>query len=521
MANPNKVVRCLSWVAVSSEPQAERSSPDDQSAGNRAFIENLSNHYMGYTGVWAGEIRLVGSRSILSLERAMRAHKEYAQLVEMIEQKAFDVLIVAERDRLGREASLIIQIELLCLEFGIVVVPRHSSRPNSLDSAEVASNLGTTINATVEAALAKVYIQQLVRRRHDGMATRVQQKKLFASNVPYGYRYVYDEDGNVEIVIDEQAAVVIHKIFTLYMQGRGAPYICQHLNELGSLSPRGKKWNTGGVASILNNVYVYAGKLEFNRRSRTGQPYALLDGNHPPIINEEDAKVIVAERQRRSVTRSIHHSAFGGICICSSCGQPMYSCTYHRRDGSIQECKLVCAGKNCEEPTTVREHLVADILRTAILTLRQHADLATLLPDDTDATEPIRLRLRMLRDEHAELVTKKARLLDIYLDGRLDRSEFGRRQDILSARSERIEHEIQQLETEIDRAVDPNIARRRLEEARDSGLQMLELAGKEPERVNAWLRNHFRVYVRRGQRIRGVNSGWDKNRFERIEYIFS
>lgn len=521
MAKPNNVVRCLSWVAVSSEPQAERSSPEDQSAGNRSFIENLSQHYMGYTGVWAGEIRLVGSRSILSLERAMRAHKEYAQLVEMIEQKAFDVLIVAERDRLGREASLIIQIELLCLEYGIVVVPRHSSRPNSLDPSEVASNLGTTINATVEAALAKVYIQQLVRRRHDGMATRVQQKKLFASNVPYGYRYEYDRDGNASIVIDEPAAVIVRKIFSLYIQGRGTPYIGQYLDAIGTLSPRGKKWNRGGVASILNNVYVYAGKLEFNRRSRTGQPYARLDGKHPPIISEEEAKEIVAERQRRSVTRAIRHSAFGGICVCSSCGQPMYSSTSHRRDGRIRECKLVCASENCQQPTTVQEHLVADILRTAILALRQHADLTTLLPDDIDATEPIRLRLRTLRDEHAELMTKKARLLDIYLDGRLDRSEFGRRQDILSAQSERIEREIQQLEIEIDRAVDPNTARRRLEEMRDSGLQMLELADKEPERVNAWLRNHFRVYVRRGRRIRGVNGGWDKNRFERIEYIFS
>ena len=54
------------------------------------------------------------SRSIILLEEACRRIPAYARLVQLIEARAFDVLVYLDRSRLGRKASLSMAIVELC-----------------------------------------------------------------------------------------------------------------------------------------------------------------------------------------------------------------------------------------------------------------------------------------------------------------------------------------------------------------------------------------------------------------------
>lgn len=88
-------LRFASWAAVSSLPQAKKISLDDQLATNREHIER-------HGGQLVAELLVPGeSRSIVLFEDACRRIEAYARLKEMIDAKAFDVLIYLDRSRLG------------------------------------------------------------------------------------------------------------------------------------------------------------------------------------------------------------------------------------------------------------------------------------------------------------------------------------------------------------------------------------------------------------------------------------
>ncbi len=516
-----QIVRCLSWVAVSSEPQSERSSPDDQSRGNREFVESLGRYYPGYRGLWAGEIRLVGSRSILSLERACRIHKEYAQLLELIEERQFDVLVTAERDRLGREPSLIMQLELVCLEYDIVVVPRFSSRPLSLDPGEVRNNLGATFSVAVEAAAAKTYIQQLMRRRRDGMMSRWRERKLFASNVPYGYRYRYDEDGTPHIETDETARAIIREVLIdLYLHGgKGARFIMDTMNQRGVPAPGGGKWNKGSLLNLLDNAYTYAGQLEINKYS--DGPYYRIEGKHEPFLTLEEAEALYAERKRRRPSRATYHTTLSGICVCTGCGKPMvsYRRNYRGVRGTSVYSGVVCKNEECQAPAQMRGYLVMDMLRATIRELQAHSDLSQLVPEeDQKRKEELERLLEQTRRALQQVQNRQSRLLDLYLDAKVERNEFEKRNEELGRQRNELEKEIAAIEANMEEGDDPAAILRSLEEIRDAGLVMLDLAESDPERANAWLRAHFRLYIRKA-RIPGSGGRWDPNRIVRIEYV--
>ena len=69
----------------------------------------------------------------------------------------------------------------------------------------------------------------------------------------YGHRHVEEVDaaGRRLIVEDPEAQKIIVEILAQYDQGMKAAAICRELNNLGVHGPRGPKWNTNGVLSIL------------------------------------------------------------------------------------------------------------------------------------------------------------------------------------------------------------------------------------------------------------------------------
>ena len=70
------IVRCVSWVAVSSEEQAKDTliSLPNQRKGNREFVASISTRYPGNFGVLIDELQVADSRRILLLEEAAKMY---------------------------------------------------------------------------------------------------------------------------------------------------------------------------------------------------------------------------------------------------------------------------------------------------------------------------------------------------------------------------------------------------------------------------------------------------------------
>src|SRR5690606_34972617 len=103
------------WAAVSSLPQAQKISLDDQLAVNRQHIEK-------HDGILIAELVVPGeSRDIVLFEEAAAKMDAYAQLKALLDAKAFDVLICLNRSRLGRTLALAETVAELCRRAGVFV----------------------------------------------------------------------------------------------------------------------------------------------------------------------------------------------------------------------------------------------------------------------------------------------------------------------------------------------------------------------------------------------------------------
>ena len=201
---------------------------------------------------------------------------------------------------------------------------------------------------------------------------------------------------------------IIIRILDMYVnQGRGYRAIAQTLNREGILSPKGKRWTTGTIRSIIENP-IYTGRMVYNRRAsgkfhqiQNGQAvkrsdlefekfvrcskddWIIVENAHPRIIDDATfmrAQEILKERSRKHGAAAFRSGRaknspylLSGLIHCARCGHK-----YHgryvakgnlRKDGSRPKtyyyaCNSYINGKRADCPGSVfrREPLEADIL---------------------------------------------------------------------------------------------------------------------------------------------------------------
>lgn len=160
--------RFVSWAAVSSLPQAQKISLQDQLATNR-------QHIALHEGTVVAELVVPGeSRNIVLFEDAARRMEAYAQLKTLIDQRAFDVLVYLDRSRLGRKASLSMAVVELCHEAGIATYETENP-PSSLDVDDSHDDM---LLGAIKSVGAQREIAKLKQRHRTGMIGRVQDGKF-------------------------------------------------------------------------------------------------------------------------------------------------------------------------------------------------------------------------------------------------------------------------------------------------------------------------------------------------------
>mgnify|MGYP001016390135 FL=1 len=92
--------RAISWVAVSSKPQFEKESPDEQRKENRVAADRIGAEIVAVLEV-PGQ-----SREYMEYTEAEANIGAYRQLREMLKAGAVDLLIARDMSRLGRRSAL-------------------------------------------------------------------------------------------------------------------------------------------------------------------------------------------------------------------------------------------------------------------------------------------------------------------------------------------------------------------------------------------------------------------------------
>lgn len=208
----------------------------------------------------------------------------------------------------------------------------------------------------------------IVERTKVGMARKAHTGQWVGGPVPYGYRL----EPKVGLVVQDEEAVVVRKIFDLYVGGRyGSPVITQQLNAAGYRKRSGQLWDRRMVLHMLRNP-VYAGQV----RWKGSHP-----GIHPAIITADTFARAQKLRDTRAGELKGRHwhvrseRLLTGRITCGKCGSPMsgISCFHARmkRKVAYYVCNRRWGHKLCDQ-----DYIRADLLEDGIL-----AEMVALLGD--------------------------------------------------------------------------------------------------------------------------------------------
>lgn len=480
--------RFVSWAAVSSLPQAQKVSLDDQLATNR-------QHITRWGGTLVEELQVPGeSRSIILLEDACQRLPAYARLKALIEARAFDVLIFLDRSRLGRKASLSMAIIELCHDHGIATYETRNP-PTSLAAPTFAYD--DMLLGAIKSVGAQREVQTLIDRHKMGMIARTERGEI-AAHAAYGYRLRVETDGerpSRSMEPDSATAPIVRMIFGWYLDGAGETTIMGRLNAMNVPAARGGVWRMGHVRQLLDRVWRYAGYAEINARSSTDRPYIRARGRWEAIIDEDTALQVAAERRARQHNTQLADTPYllSGLVYCQVCGQRLVISASQRSgrpQGQVQV-SLFCRGAHANRFIAYSKCLKA--VRAAVSHLQTAANL-------DDVAAHMAASKTTLEDRMAETTAALHKALaaldsadEAYLAGLMDLDRYQRQVRRCEAQIADLQAQHDALRDELAHFDDTEKRRRRIDEAARLGLAMLDSA--DATAANAWLRRHLKVWV--------------------------
>lgn len=311
---PQTIRKPAIYARVSSDEQVSGTSLDDQ-------IDKCLKQAAVYGWVIPPErIYVDDGYSGASLDRPA-----LTRLREAVRAGEVDFVMVYKLDRLSRNIKDTVNLILEEWSKEHKIVFRSVTEDFNTDSP-----LGTLI-FSILASFAQ-FERDVIRERTDnGRQRRFKEGRRPVGKPPFGY-----DPGDIPgtMVVNEEEAKVVRRIFDMYLSGYGFMQISNCLNTEGIKTKQGKLWTDKTVRDILINE-IYVGKVKYG--GRVGQ------GNHQPIIDQET--FAAAQELRRSKGkiggRQLGSSfLLSGVVYCAKCGHTMYTqpatvAKRRHKDGSV------------------------------------------------------------------------------------------------------------------------------------------------------------------------------------------
>lgn len=154
----------------------------------------------------------------------------------------------------------------------------------------------------------------------------------------------YDKDNEGNLIINEEQAKLVRRIYREYLDGKGYESIAQGLQADGIKTVAGKtKWWDSTIRGILENEKYYGELLlqktvtvDYLTKKRVDnknlEPKYRIEDNHEAIISKEMFDLVQLERQRRfEITRGKNPDrrkysnkyGFSGKLYCEKCGKTL------------------------------------------------------------------------------------------------------------------------------------------------------------------------------------------------------
>lgn len=272
----------------------------------------------------------------------------FQRMIADIEGKKVNCVVTKDLSRLGRNY----------IESGMyteVYFPEKGVRYVAVDDNVDSTNESSMAIAPFKNLLNEMYAKDISEKIRSAKKIRAEQGKYIGSFAPYGY-YKDPQDHN-HLLIDEETAPIVRRIYKMCIEGSGITIIAKTLTSEGIPSPSGKEqWYTKTILDILNNP-VYTGKIVVCRRSTVSlkckkhksngwQGEGIVDGSHEAIVSQQKQELalkVMKSRRRGGDEHKVHNNIFKGLLKCPDCGKSLtlanergkmnFRCLTYRKSG--------------------------------------------------------------------------------------------------------------------------------------------------------------------------------------------
>ncbi len=353
------------------------------------------------------------------------------ELIGDIVTGAIDLVLVWKLDRISRS-----QKDMMTL-LEDVFIANGCNFVSLIESFDTSTSFGRAI-VGILAAFAQLERENIKERTAMGRHARAKKGYTIGSREPLGYKFAHGRSS--ELVIDQYTETMIKEVFDLFLDGLSIKAISDHMTKKYGAKNQYTWDNNTAVRRLLSNP-LYAGKVRHCDE--------VFDGNHKPIVSEEDFNTVAAalERNKQLDKRDYAFKAgnytadnlLTGLLFCGDCKARMYA----RKVSKITK-KYIChsvartskamiKSDNCTNrlhPYTVDQldDIVIDEIRHLALDKSYFKSLVSkpVIRDNPFAVYEDRLK---------ELNAQKEKLLDLYQNGIVTMVEISSRLSSLKEES--------------------------------------------------------------------------------------
>lgn len=427
----------------------------------------------------------------------------FQQMIADIEARKVNMVITKDLSRLGRDY-------ILTGHYMERYFPEHRVRYISLLDG-IDTGVDSTANdiTPFRAIMNDMYAKDISKKIKSVKRDKQRKGQFIGGKPVYGYK-MHPTEKN-KIVIDEEVAPIVRRIFALALSGMSCRNIAALLNQEGVPTPATYAnlpvarpgpytglWSSERISDMLQNE-TYIGnmvqgrsvKISYKSKKCLKQDpanWVVVEGTHEPLVDRETfQKVRMLVNSRRHTRSRTYDFLLKGLIFCHECGYPM--AVINRKNARGEDvlyfvCRTyqrftkagVCSCHSIKEKT-VTDAVIAKVREVC----QAYLNPDELLPVAQEAVEnagkqsSLELELQALQSKIDSLTANLDRMYTDRLSGLLPEADFQRIFSRIKLEREQLEAKRQELELRQKSPV------RSEDRARELVQRFIETAGESRE----------------------------------------
>ncbi len=381
----------------------------------------------------------------------------YQDMIRDIECGKINCIIFKDNSRLGRNYP---ELGRLMEDYFPQKGVRVISVLNNLDSVKDPRGYCSAI-VSFSNIVNDDYIRQLSIKIKCTLAMKRERGEFTGNYAPFGYQK--DPADHHKLVVDEEQAEIVRKIFDWYEGGMSANSIAKRLNAMQVMTPGDFKirdgcksfithdqksskirtWAVNTVATILKNE-VYIGNMVQGKHKSASyrskkmvltdeSEWTVVEGTHEPIISDEQFAIVHERYARRTrvAPEQTHTYILSGLIVCGQCGHTM-SRVVSQGYARYRCLTRTYAPDKCQCQSVKEDYLEELILQTVQSQIQRLVDVKAVIDaarqfKSTNGTKnEYMLALNKAKREQERLQDAQFHLYDDLQSGLLRREEYVR-----------------------------------------------------------------------------------------------